>query len=231
MRQVLLLAALCTASLASAQAPLDPSQPDFSGIWRLVGYHAATALDGQRAPPLLPEAAKVYAERKAALAKGDHSADPASTCLPEGMPRLMLKAEPFEILQRPTLLAFNYQINRLPRVVYLNQPPSTDDSGYYLGESTATWQGDTLVVDTRDFNDLTWLDDSGLPHGTALKLTERLQLAPGAKQLVDRITIEDPENYKAPWTITRRYERLPGYRMPEDVCAEKIGSSAPRRRQ
>ena len=164
---------------SGAQAANAP--PDLTGIWQRVGYTAATTAERGQAPPLLPDAAKVYAEHKAAAAKGDKSHDLATVCLPEGIPRLMLKAEPFEILQRPALLAFVYQVNRLPRVVYLNEQPTTDDSGYYLGNSVGKWQDDELVIETRNFNDLTLLDDAGLPHSDQLRVLERLSVIDGGK--------------------------------------------------
>ena len=148
-----------------AQAANAP--PDLTGIWQRVGYTAATTAERGQAPPLLPEAAKVYAQHKAAAAKGDKSHDLSTVCLPEGIPRLMLKSEPFEILHRPTLVAFVYQVNRLPRVVHLNEESTTDDSGYYLGSSVGKWQDDELVIETRNFNDLTLLDDAGLPQRPA----------------------------------------------------------------
>ena len=213
---------------SGAQAANAP--PDLTGIWQRGGYPAPTTAERGQAPPLLPDAAKVYAEHKAAAAKGDKSHDLATVCLPEGIPRLMLKAEPFEILQRPALLAFVYQVNRLPRVVYLNEQPTTDDSGYYLGNSVGKWQDDELVIETRNFNDLTLLDDAGLPHSDQLRVLERLSVIDGGKKLRNRITIEDPATFRTPWTTTVTYQRLPGYQMPEDVCAERIGGSTPRPR-
>lgn len=204
--------------------------PDLTGIWQRVGYTAATTAERGQAPPLLPEAAKTYAAHKAAAARGDKSHDLSTVCLPEGIPRLMLKAEPFEILQRPTLVAFVYQVNRLPRVVYLNEQPTSDDSGYYLGVSVGKWQDDELVIETTDFNDLTLLDDAGLPHSDQLRVLERLSVIDGGKRLRNRITIEDPGTFRTPWTTTVTYQRLPGYKMPEDVCAERIGGSAPKPR-
>ena len=213
---------------SGAQAANAP--PDLTGIWQRVGYTAATTAERGQAPPLLPDAAKVYAEHKAAAAKGDKAHDLSTVCLPEGIPRLMLKAEPFEILHRPTLVAFVYQVNRLPRVVYLNEESTTDDSGYYLGTSVGKWQDDELVIETRNFNDLTLLDDAGLPHSDQLRVLERLSVIDGGKKLRNRITIEDPATFRTPWTTTVTYQRLPGYQMPEDVCAERIGGSTPRPR-
>lgn len=214
---------------ALAQAPLDPTKPDVTGVWHRVGYAAAVKPD--KGPlPLNAEAGKVYAAHRAAVAKGDRSHDLTTVCLPEGLPRLMLKAQPFEILQRPGFVAFNYQINRLVRVAYFDVKPSAENPEYYLGESIASWDGKELVIETTGFNDQTLLDDSGVPHGLELKLTERLSLIDGGKRLRNRMTVEDPETFTAPWTVTATYERMKGYQIPEDVCAERIGSSRPRSR-
>jgi len=222
-------ALFAVASSAFAQAPLDPSKPDLTGIWHRVGYTAAVKPDkGQL--PLNAAAAKVYASNKAAAAKGDRAHDLTSVCLPEGLPRLMLKAQPFEILQRPGFVAFNYQVNRLVRVAYFDAKPSAESPEYYLGESIAAWDGKDLVIETTGFNDMTLLDDSGVPHGLALKLTERLSLVDGGQRLRNRMTLEDPDTFTAPWNVTVTYERMKGYQMPEDVCAERIGSSRPRSR-
>jgi hypothetical protein len=59
---------------------------------------------------------------------------------------------------------------------------------------------------------------------------ERLSVIDGGKRLRNRITIEDPATFRTPWTTTVTYQRLPGYQMPEDVCAERIGGSTPRPR-
>ena len=222
-------ALLAVASSAFAQAPLDPSKPDLTGIWHRVGHAAAVKPD--KGPlPLNAQAARVYASNKAAAARGDRAHDLTSVCLPEGLPRLMLKAQPFEILQRPGFVAFNYQVNRLVRVAYFDAKPSAESPEYYLGESIAAWDGKDLVIETTGFNDMTLLDDSGVPHGLALKLTERLSLVDGGKRLRNRMTIEDPDTFTAPWNVTVTYERMKGYQIPEDVCAERIGSSKPRSR-
>ncbi|MFM1887288.1 MAG: hypothetical protein RL026_2445 [Pseudomonadota bacterium] len=219
------------ANSGQAQVPLAADKPDFSGIWRRVGYQPAALPDGGKPLPLLPAAAATLAAHQAAASRGDRSHDLSALCLPEGLPRLMLKAEPFEVLQRPGFLAFNYQINRLSRLAYIGEAPPEENNGFYLGESTARWEGDSLVIDTRGFNDQTLLDDAGLPHSDALVLTERLQLSKEGRELVNQITVQDPRTFSAAWTITVRYERLKDFLMPEDVCADRLGSTAPRDRR
>jgi hypothetical protein len=70
-------------------------------------------------------------------------------------------------------------------------------------------------------NDQTWLDDSGLPHGLELKVTERYELL-GPDRLRVTATITDPETYTAPWDMQVTYKRRPDLRFKEDPCAEKL---------
>ena len=115
---------LSAAALGSMSLNVAAAAPDLSGVW-FISNHAGPlrTVDG-KVPPLTPEAKTVYAAHKAALAKGDYSFDGVTHCLPPGLPRLMLMHEPFEIIQRPKALYFVYQLNRLPRRVYLEDRKS-----------------------------------------------------------------------------------------------------------
>ena len=44
----------------------------------------------------------------------------------------------------------------------------------YLGDAVGRWEGDTLVIETVNFNEDTWLTDDGAFHTRALRVTERL---------------------------------------------------------
>ena len=65
----------------------------------------------------------------------------------------------------------------------------------WMGDSRGHWEGDTLVVDTTNFNDKTNFKGSG---GT-LHLTERFRrTAPG--QVMYEFTVDDPASFARPWT-------------------------------
>ena len=79
--------------------------------------------------------------------------------------------------------------------------PNPDDvNPTYLGYSVAHWDGDTLVIESNGFNNRTWLDASGHPHGEQLKVTERLTRTDFNNIKVEA-TIDDPEYYTKPWTV------------------------------
>ena len=173
-------------------------------------------------PPLTAGARTVYEQRLAAAAHGDRSFDGVTRCLPPGLPRLMLMDKPFEILQRPKVIYFVHQLNRLPRRAYLNEKLPEDPDPLWLGYSVAHWDGDTLVAESAGFNDMTLLDDAGLPHSEALRLTERYRLSRDGKHLQAQFTIDDPKNYTKPWTAKAQYVRRSGYEIPEEVCSDTL---------
>ena len=65
----------------------------------------------------------------------------------------------------------------------------------WLGDSIARWEGDTLVVETTNFNDKTRFRGSS----EQLKVTERFTRVDD-RTLLYRFTIEDPTTWARPWT-------------------------------
>jgi hypothetical protein len=78
-----------------------------------------------------------------------------------------------------------------------------------MGYSIGRWEGETLVIETTGFNDLTWFDRAGNYHTSALKVTERF-VPVGENHLQYSATIEDPNVFTRPWTIN-----MPLYRHIE----------------
>ena len=218
--------ALIAAALACAMGSAAAATPDLTGVWiNDKPVDMLKAADGG-APPLKPEAKAIYDQHRAAAARGDRSFDGVPRCLPPGLPRLMLMKQPFEILQREKTVYFVYQINRLPRRIYMNESLPQDPDPLYLGYSVAHWDGNALVIDTVGFNDSTLLDNAGLPHSDALHLTERYELAPDGAHLRAHFTIDDPMTFTKTWTARAEFVRKPGYELREDVCAARLATPA-----
>ena len=55
------------------------------------------------------------------------------------------------------------------------RPHDTALGPLWMGDSIGHWEGDTLVADTVNFNDKTWLDRIGHPHSDALHVVERIR--------------------------------------------------------
>ena len=84
------------------------------------------------------------------------------------------------------------------------------------------------MIETKGFNDKTWLDDSGHPHSDAMKTTERFRRIDFGHMEM-QITIDDPKVYTQPFTATIPFDLLPDTDLIEDVCdnekdAERIKS-------
>jgi hypothetical protein len=86
-----------------------------------------------------------------------------------------------------------------------------------MGYSIGKWEGDTFVVDTVGFNDLTYLDDGGHPHSDAYHSTERFRRRDYG-HLDYEITIDDPKTYTRPWKVTIAFESFADNELMEAVC-------------
>jgi hypothetical protein len=209
----------------SDAAPVFEQPPagttDFTGKWAISkpGGHLLTAEGGE--PPLNAAGKAEYAKRQTALKSGDHKIDPVSTCLMHGIPRLLYAPYPFLILQTTRNLSFVHEVNHTFRIIYWNKsPPAADDvDPTYLGSAAAHIDGKTLVIDSVGFNDLTWLDYTGLPHGEKLTVQERYTLT-NPQTISGSVQITDPQFYTAPWTTSFTLKRLPGMTLKENVCMD-----------
>jgi hypothetical protein len=69
----------------------------------------------------------------------------------------------------------------------------------FWGRSVGRWDGDTLVIDSVGFNDLTWLARGGLFHSEKLHIIERFRRE--GDVLHYAVTVEDPEVLLEPWVL------------------------------
>jgi len=196
-----------------------PGTPNFTGKWAITtpGGHLRTASGAE--PPLTAAGKTEYARRQAALKSGDHKIDPVSTCLMHGIPRLLYAPYPFLILQTTRNVNFVHEVNHTFRNIYWGTTLPEDADPTYLGSALAHFEGRTLVIDSVAFNDLTWLDYSGLPHGEKLKVQERYTLH-DPQTIEATLTITDPDFFTAPWTTRFTLKRQPGMQLKENVCMD-----------
>jgi len=76
----------------------------------------------------------------------------------------------------------------------------------FWGHSVGRWEGDTLVIDSVGFNDLTWLDRGGYFTSDKKRVIERFTRK--GNTLLYEVTVEDPEVLAEPWVMTPRPLRL-----------------------
>ena len=107
------------------------------------------------------------------------------------------------------------------RVVPLDgRPPVAGHLTSYLGDSRGHWEGNTLVVVTRNFNGLTGAGGNGGGRTSdRLTITERFTQL-DANTLQYTATIDDPGTWTRPWTLSFPWRREPAYGMFEYACHE-----------
>lgn len=221
LRQALLLGAL-VAGVGLAATPagtprLADGRPDLNGTWDNGGgidflqpqqradgslcvsgcTTTAPAPAAARPPPDRPRYRPEFAARVEALRLRQQREDPVLRCQPPGVPRI---GPPDKIVQTAREVVFLYEdvsgpfFRIVPLVAGVRR---ADDSESYLGEAAGRWEGDTLVVESGNFNDLTWLTDDGAFHTTGLKVTEWLTRR--GEEIEYRARVDDPAVLAEPW--------------------------------
>jgi hypothetical protein len=147
-------------------------------------------------------------------------ANPSLNCLPDGVPHGDLLPEPFKIIQTPGVIAMLYEVGTIFRQVFTDgRKQLVDPAPTWLGYSIGTWDLDTLVIDTRGFNDRSWLDARGHGHSEQMRVEERFHRRDyGHLDLT--ITIEDPKIFTRPVTVSVTEQLLPDTDVFEHICAE-----------
>lgn len=236
-----LLAGLALAAVpvssSLAKAPRDSGiprlangKPDFSGIWQTTSaadYDLEPHSARKDAPPgpgivdggSIPYLPKALEQRRKNF-EARASADPRLKCFTLGVPRGIYYPEPFQIFQRDQDLTVLFQFGHSVRTIHTNgtdHPKVPND--WWLGDSRARWEGDTLVVDVRHFNDETWLDRAGNFHSDALHVVERWRFL-DRNTIEYRATLEDPQVFSRPWTlgVLLHRHREKNFQLIENYC-------------
>ena len=101
------------------------------------------------------------------------NADPLAKCYMPGIPRLTYLGWPWQIIQTPQYVAFNYEWSHKKRLVPVTPvapPPAPDDQANWNGISRGRFEGNSLVVTLTNFNGYTWFDMAGNFHSEALRV-------------------------------------------------------------
>ena len=123
-------------------------------------------------------------------------------------------------------LIFPYNQRNTFRTVYIDgrpYPPEDKWEGRWYGHSVGRWDGDTLVIDSVDFTDASWLGWPGWIHGYNMRVEERITR--DGNTLRWQATVYDPDALLKPWTmnpVVRRFNPDPNAELPEDLpCSER----------
>ena len=103
-----------------------------------------------------------------------------------------------QLFQTPDHVVIVTEMVHTARIVPLDgRPPLDPDVHQWSGDSRGYWEGDTLVIETRNF------DDKRRWRGTteSMRLVERLTRV-DAETLVYEFTVIDPETWTSSWTAS-----------------------------
>lgn len=127
-----------------------------------------------------------------------------------------------EIVQTPGYVAIRYEMVHDTRIIPTDgraHLPASVKS--YMGDAVGHWEGNTLVVETTNFNGKMGIgpNGGGVPGSEDMKLTERFTRA-SDNTINYELTINDPRTYTAPWKIAFPITHEPGYEIYEYACHE-----------
>ncbi|PYS15856.1 MAG: hypothetical protein DMG15_03990 [Acidobacteria bacterium] len=117
--------------------PQPPSpHPDLTGVWfgGSMNDIGKDVLPGEQLI-LTPYAAERYK-------KVDHAKDPNAQCLPPGPTRMVARAHPTMIVQRPDVVAVLSESEHIYRLIYTDgrsHPPDAKDYPAWFGYSVGKW--------------------------------------------------------------------------------------------
>ena len=200
----------------SAPPPRTPDgKPDLSGLWRTTNGRLLQNLgaDGVEIP-MRPAALALFRERQ----ENEGKDRPSGRCISHGVTDFHALNTPTKIVQTPgvTIILFE-AYNHYRQILTDGRPLPNDPQPAWLGYSVGRWDGDTFVVQSNGLSSVTWLDDGGHPHSDAMKLTERFKRKDFGHLSIE-MTIDDPEYYTKPWTVTVFKELMPDTELIEWMC-------------
>jgi hypothetical protein len=230
------------AAPAPKPIPRTPNgKPDFTGAWQGGGVSLyGESVGNTRATAAVPQAARGGgggAGRGAGGGRGDRLVykadaeakveagraftwrdDPTVKCLLPGIPRIYGMPMPFEIVQTAKQIAVLFESFHGWRLIPFGGSHGDPDPSF-LGDSIASWDGDTLVVDVTGFNGKIWLDGAGHFTDDQLHITERYTL--NGDTIAYEATMMDPPLMDKPYTQRMTFTRLKeGERPREYECIE-----------
>ena len=211
-------------------APAEPTprladgRPDLSGVWwggadvgargargaRGGGARGGARGAGAPATPA-PSFTSLYQPAAAEMAKKlNDKHDPTLRCIPTAFGTLNVSLYDVgavgQIIATPKFVVMLQETYHGYKIVPTDGRPHRDTvPPSYRGDSVGHWEGDTFVVDTRNFTDDTWMFAEGRvsPHSDALRIVERYRRV-DKNTLEIEATIHDPKMLTGPWTAPKQ---------------------------
>ncbi len=151
-------------------------------------------------------------------------------CITRGVPGSMLPAgynNAYRIIQTPDTVTIVYEMIHDVRVIPLRKTEHLDPKiRLWMGDPVAHWEGETLVIETANFNDRGMIANSsaggrlkGVPASDQLRVVERFTRV-AEDTIIWEARMSDPEAFSAPVTISMPLTLENDYQMYEYACHE-----------
>ena len=199
-----------------------PAPPfDLTGTWNFIREMENGAWMFIPVPQLTPEAQAVLKKSKIYAGRGLEYRDDPAACWPLGVPRIMTRVWPIQMIQLPTMVQMTTMFNNSVRWIYIDgreHPPEELLVPSFNGHSIGWWEGDTLVVDTIGFGgERQWIQE-GIPASDQLHVVERIRMVDDGQGIEIEFTMTDPVNWVGEWKNTKRYARTSDIDIEEHLC-------------
>lgn len=203
------------ASAQDYRPTMPDGTPDIQGIWaawntaryNLEAHNGATGIRPGRSfvvepadgiIPYVPQARVTQQENFLHRFERDST---KTSCFSLGVPRFVTSGFPFQVFQTPRYILLASEYAHGLRYVYMDRDEHIYEGlEFWNGDSIGRWEGATLVVDTVQFNDETWMDDSGNHHSTQLHVVEKFTRT-GEDHMTYEAIVDDPGVLRQPYTI------------------------------
>jgi hypothetical protein len=225
-----------TGSAPTSTDPATPAprladgRPDLSGVWwpgrdlqvaplrpATTDPSAAAPTPAAPAPPRQrrPGFSSLYqpwaVEKAKTLSDKD---DPSLRCVPVafGTVNVSLYGLGFvgQIVQSPTFVVMLTETYHSFKIIPTDGRTHREDAPpSFRGDSVGHWEGDTLVVESKNFTDSNWMHAEGFVsfHSDALRIVERYRRVDRDTLEVETV-IEDPKVLTGPWTVPKQTLKL-----------------------
>jgi hypothetical protein len=176
--------------------------------------------------PAMTAAGQARAREIAAARRGDpesyETLNAYDRCISRSLPGAMLPGfynHNYQIVQTREYVVIVVEMIHDARIVPLDGRPHANAAiRAWLGDSRGRWDGDTLVVETRNVNDKVFERGVLFGVGGDLVLTERFRRT-GADSMDYQFTVDASGAYTRPWTVSTPMARIDGA-IYEYACHE-----------
>jgi hypothetical protein len=113
----------------------------------------------------------------------------------------------FQVVQDPKHVVFLWEFMHTVRIIPTDgRPHISPEIKLFMGDPVGHWEADTLVVETTNHNNKTWMDYSGNFKPPTVNVLEKFT-GNDNNSLAYSATMTDPATYTKPWTVSTNYRR------------------------